>query len=103
MSWNTDTFPKFLFLDHYWSFDFNILHTFSAAFILFSSTDFQEYDIDPSLIFPAVVEPEIEGAFLTEHPRKVEIAPSNTVPVMVGITSGEGAMKSGRKFQTLEL
>lgn len=58
---------------------------------------FQKYDIDPAVVLPAVVEPPSEEAFLTKHPRDYDILLSAAVPVIIGILSGDGIVKSGRK------
>lgn len=51
--------------------------------------------------FPPVIEPDIPGAFITNHPRDVKEPHGNSIPWMTGITSDEGAMKSARKFSIL--
>lgn len=46
--------------------------------------------------FPPVVEPNLPGAFITEHPRNVDTPHGTTIPWLTGLTSEEGAMKSAR-------
>lgn len=48
--------------------------------------------------FPPVVEPDLPGAFITQHPRDVYEPHSISIPWMTGLTSEEGAMKSARKL-----
>ncbi len=47
--------------------------------------------------FPPVVEPDLPGAFITQHPRDVYEPHAIAIPWMTGLTSEEGAMKSARK------
>lgn len=48
--------------------------------------------------FPPVVEPDLPGAFITQHPRDVYEPHAISIPWMTGLTSDEGAMKSARKL-----
>lgn len=56
--------------------------------------DFFEWDTDPMVPFPPVVEPAHEGAFLIENPRYKSDMHGNDIAWMTGVTSEEGAMKS---------
>lgn len=44
--------------------------------------------------FPPVVEPDLPGAFITEHPRDVITPHGLDIPWITGITMDEGVMKS---------
>lgn len=65
--------------------------------------DFFEWDTDPMVPFPPVVEGDHEGAFLTENPRFKSDMHGNDVPWMTGVTSEEGAMKSAPLIHNFEL
>lgn len=58
----------------------------------------KEWDIDPIVPFPPVVEPDLPGAFITEHPRDVNQPHGLSIPWMTGMNSGEGVLRSARKF-----
>lgn len=70
------------------------LHGKSAENITATVYDFFEWDTDPMIPFPPVVEPPSSSAFLSVHPRNVDIPHSISIPIIVGITSDEGALKS---------
>lgn len=55
--------------------------------------DFFEWDFDPMVPFPPVVEPRHEGAFITEDPR-FAIPHGQNIPWLTGITSEEGLLKT---------
>lgn len=57
----------------------------------------QEWDTDPMIPFPPVVEPDLPGAFITKHPRDEDEPHGLPIPFLTGLTSGDGAMKSARK------
>lgn len=61
------------------------------------SMSFQRWDTDPMIPFPPVVEPNLPGAFISEHPRDVKTPHAISIPWMGGLTADEGAMKSARK------
>lgn len=46
--------------------------------------------------FPPVVEPDLPGAFITKHPRDEDEPHGIRIPLLTGLTSGDGAMKSAR-------
>lgn len=48
--------------------------------------------------FPPVVEPDLPGAFITQHPRDVYEPHAISIPWLAGLTSDEGAMKSAREL-----
>ncbi|KAL1491255.1 hypothetical protein ABEB36_011876 [Hypothenemus hampei] len=55
---------------------------------------FMKWDFDPMIPFKPTVEPDIEGAFLTQHP--IDIIRSGIiakVPLIVGITTEDGALR----------
>lgn len=54
----------------------------------------QEWDYDPMVPFPPVVEPDVPGAFITEHPRDVARPHGTAIPWMTGLTADEGLLKT---------
>lgn len=44
--------------------------------------------------FPPVIEPEHEGAFLTERPREAPAPHGQQLPLMLGVTAEEGLLKT---------
>lgn len=48
--------------------------------------------------FPPVVEPDLPGAFITEHPKDVAEPHGLSIPWMTGLTSDEGVIKSAGKI-----
>lgn len=58
----------------------------------------QEWDTDPMIPFPPVVEPDLPGAFITKHPRDEDEPHALHIPLLTGLTSGDGAMKSARTY-----
>lgn len=65
--------------------------------------DFFDWDTDPMVPFPPVVEPEHAGAFITENPRFKTDMHGNAIPWLTGVTSEEGAMKSAPLIYNQEL
>lgn len=59
----------------------------------------QEWDTDPMIPFPPVVEPDLPGAFITKHPRDEHEPHSKSIPFMTGLTYDEGVMKSAREYR----
>ncbi|KAL5279955.1 CES5A.2 family protein [Megaselia abdita] len=55
--------------------------------------DFFQWENQPMIPFPPVVEPEHAEAFLYEHPRETTLKSLN-IPIMTGITTGEGLLTS---------
>nr|AYN64423.1 carboxylesterase [Dendroctonus armandi] len=56
---------------------------------------FMEWDFDPMIPFKPTIESEVEGAFLTKSPTEiVQSGQSADVPLMVGITSQDGALRA---------
>lgn len=84
-----------------WSKTIDCLRTVSAENITASFYDFFEWDTDPMIPFPPVVEPDLPGAFLTKHPRGKLDEDAAKIPFMTGLTFDEGAMKSARKLKKI--
>lgn len=64
---------------------------------------FQEWDTDPMIPFPPVVEPDLPGAFLTKHPRDDAAPHALSLPWIIGLTKDEGTMKSAAFLNSPEL
>ncbi|XP_030754509.1 venom carboxylesterase-6-like [Sitophilus oryzae] len=77
-----------------------------AMDIIKKDTIFMKWDFDPMIPFKPTVEPDVEGAFLTEHPvEAVKKGKSAPVPMIVGITKNDGALRAAgliRNDQLLE-
>ncbi|KAG4076411.1 hypothetical protein HA402_005854 [Bradysia odoriphaga] len=86
-----------------WSGMIKCLRTVDAADITKAFYDFFEWDTDPMIPFPPVVEPDLPGAFITQHPRDVYEPHAISIPWMTGLTSDEGAMKSAPIINLPEL
>ncbi|XP_023303516.2 venom carboxylesterase-6 [Lucilia cuprina] len=56
--------------------------------------DLFEWDFDPMIPFPPVVEPEHPEAFLTVYPREAAQPHGFSLPLMIGATSEEGLLKT---------
>ncbi|KAG5672659.1 hypothetical protein PVAND_002771 [Polypedilum vanderplanki] len=65
--------------------------------------DYFKWDTDPMVPFPPVIEHEHEGAFLTENPRFKFDMHGNDVPLMTGVTSEEGVLKTGALIYNKDL
>lgn len=50
--------------------------------------------MDPLIPFTPVVEPDLPGAFLTEHPREVMSESSAKIPLLTGVTYDEGLLRT---------
>ncbi|XP_066251364.1 venom carboxylesterase-6-like [Euwallacea similis] len=56
---------------------------------------FMEWDFDPMIPFKPTIEPNLEGAFLAEHPVEIiKSGRSAEIPLIVGITSEDGALRA---------
>nr|XP_029723886.1 venom carboxylesterase-6-like [Aedes albopictus] len=64
---------------------------------------FFEWDTDPMIPFPPVVEPDHPGAFITKHPRDEYEPHAMGLPWMTGLTMDEGALKSASLINLPEL
>lgn len=60
---------------------------------------FQDWDFDPMIPFKPTVEPNLPGGFLTEHPVQIiQGGQSARVPLIVGITKEDGALRAAGKI-----
>ncbi|KAF2901292.1 hypothetical protein ILUMI_04890, partial [Ignelater luminosus] len=60
---------------------------------------FYEWFMDPAIPFKPVVEPNIENAFLPEHPTEIiKSGKAAKVPLLTGITTQDGAFRSSVIF-----
>ncbi|KAJ8950496.1 hypothetical protein NQ318_015240, partial [Aromia moschata] len=67
-------------------------------------TQFMEWDYDPMIPFKPVIEPKVEGAFLTEHPAEAfRSGRAADVPLIVGLNTEDGALKVAALSQRLHL
>ncbi|CAG9768327.1 unnamed protein product [Ceutorhynchus assimilis] len=65
---------------------------------------FMEWDFDPMIPFKPTIEPEVEGAFLTEHPIDiVKAGKSAQIPLIVGITTEDGALRGAALLNNEDL
>lgn len=64
---------------------------------------FFEWDTDPMIPFPPVIEGEHEEAFITENPRYKTNPHGDYIPWLTGVTSEEGSMKSAPLIYNTEL
>ncbi|XP_055677261.1 juvenile hormone esterase-like [Lutzomyia longipalpis] len=67
------------------------LRSISAKEINSHFYDFFYWNTLPMIMWSPVIEPQSDGAFMYEDPKKV---PASEVPLMIGITSDEGLMLS---------
>ncbi|KAF2892969.1 hypothetical protein ILUMI_13203 [Ignelater luminosus] len=82
----------------------NCLRKVNAYDIVEQDKAFMEFSYDPEIPFKPVVEPDIEGAFITKHP--VDIIKSGkvaNVPLIFGITTEDGAFKSAALYNDSKL
>ncbi|XP_055911613.1 venom carboxylesterase-6 [Eupeodes corollae] len=77
-----------------WSETLNCLRKKSASDITATVYEFFEWDYDPMIPFPPVVEPDSPDAFLTALPRTEKLPHGFKLPWMAGATSEEGALKT---------
>lgn len=49
------------------------------------------------VVFSPVVEPDLSGAFITQHPGNGQSESSFKIPFLTGVTFDEGLMRSTRK------
>ncbi|XP_031345677.1 venom carboxylesterase-6-like isoform X2 [Photinus pyralis] len=65
---------------------------------------FMEWDIDPMIPFPPVIEPKLPGAFLTGHPTKIiQSGKSAQVPWITGLNTEDGALRAPGIFGNAHL
>lgn len=79
------------------------LREVSAVNITEAFYSFFEWDTDPMVPFPPVVEGNHDEAFISEHPRFKTDMHGNDIPWLTGVTSEEGAMKSAPLIYNAEL
>ncbi|XP_062554663.1 carboxylic ester hydrolase [Armigeres subalbatus] len=81
----------------------NCLRKVSAEDVTKAFYGFFEWDTDPMIPFPPVVEPDLPGAFITKHPRDEYEPHALGLPWMTGLTLDEGALKSASLINVPEL
>ncbi|KAF5307862.1 hypothetical protein FQR65_LT06594 [Abscondita terminalis] len=60
---------------------------------------FMEWDTDPMIPFKPVIEPDLDGAFLIEHPSEtIKSGRAAQVPWMTGITTEDGVLRAAAIF-----
>ncbi|KAK5638330.1 hypothetical protein RI129_012625 [Pyrocoelia pectoralis] len=76
------------------------LKTVNAYEIVEQDTRFTEYSFHPVIPFKAVIEPEHEGAFLSEDPFEIVKSMKNAqIPLMTGITREDGALGAATLYR----
>ncbi|XP_037885698.1 venom carboxylesterase-6 [Glossina fuscipes] len=65
--------------------------------------DLFEWDTDPMIPFPPVIEPDHAEAFLTVHPRNQLQPHGLALPLMIGATSEEGLLKTAALLNLPEI
>lgn len=75
------------------------LREIDVAVLVNSINDLKIWSIDPLTTYRPVIEPKIDGAFMTEHPA-VTWSRGNfkNVPFMMGIVPNEGTVRAAGKF-----
>lgn len=81
----------------------NCLRKVSAKNITEAFYDFFKWDTDPMVPFPPVIEHEHDDAFITENPRFKSNMHGNEIPLMIGMTSEEGVLKTGALIYNSDL
>ncbi|KAF5288897.1 hypothetical protein FQA39_LY03776 [Lamprigera yunnana] len=70
--------------------------------ILRQQSKYMEWDIEPVVLFKPVMEPDIEGAFMTIDPYEtIAKGKSADVPFMTGVTLNEGDFRAEQLFEDL--
>ncbi|XP_034475720.1 venom carboxylesterase-6 [Drosophila innubila] len=77
-----------------WAAKLKCLRGKSAEKIVETLYDMFLWDFDPMIPFPPVIEPAHKGAFLTVPPREAEAPHGQQLPLMLGVTSEEGLLKT---------
>lgn len=55
----------------------------------------QKWDTDPMIPFKPVIEPNLEGAFLTEHPTDIiKSGKASDVPWITGLNTEDGVLRA---------
>nr|CAI5841374.1 unnamed protein product [Callosobruchus analis] len=75
-----------------------------AKRIIEQDEKFMLWDYDPMIPFKPVIEPKLDGAFLTEHPAKlVTTHKYENIPIMVGLNTEDGGLKvAGMNSQLIQ-
>ncbi|KAF2902653.1 hypothetical protein ILUMI_03538 [Ignelater luminosus] len=80
------------------------LNKVDAHDIVAQDPKFMVYSFDPAMPFRPVVEPNIEGAFITEHPIDIiRSGKSAKVPFITGINTEDGAIRSAGLYNNYSL
>lgn len=80
------------------------LNKIPASEIINQSLKFAEWGSDPVTPFKAVVEPNIEGAFLTDLPTEIiKSGNFSQVPFMGGVVTADGAIESAGIYNSSKL
>ncbi|KAJ8984075.1 hypothetical protein NQ317_006573 [Molorchus minor] len=80
------------------------LRNVDAYTIIDQDTKFMEWDYDPMIPFKPVIEPDVKGAFITEHPAEtITSGRSAQIPLIVGLNTEDGALKVAGMAQNLSL
>lgn len=75
------------------------LRKVNAADIIKQEIKYLEWSLDPMIPFKPVIEPNHEGAFISEHPIDIiKSGKAANIPFMTGITTEEGAIKTSSYF-----
>ncbi|XP_037938711.1 venom carboxylesterase-6 [Teleopsis dalmanni] len=80
--------------DQDWTSILQCLRQRKAEDIVATIYDLFEWDYDPMIPFPPVIEPNHKDAFLTVSPRSKQIPHGFSLPAMIGATSEEGLLKT---------
>nr|CAH7768495.1 unnamed protein product [Callosobruchus chinensis] len=73
-----------------------------AKSIIEQDDKFMLWDYDPMIPFKPVIEPKLDGAFLTDHPMKLITSHKyENVPIMVGLNTEDGGLKVAGMTQQL--
>lgn len=58
----------------------------------------QDWDLDPMIPFKPTIESNHEGAFLIEHPAETIKSGKVNIPLLVGLTTDDGALRAAGLF-----
>ncbi|KAK5647001.1 hypothetical protein RI129_005465 [Pyrocoelia pectoralis] len=76
------------------------LKTVHSYEIVKQDTRFMEYSFHPMIPFKAVIEPEHEGAFLSEDPSEIiKLMKNAQIPLMTGLTTEDGAIGTAALYR----
>ncbi|KAH8290099.1 hypothetical protein KR044_013383 [Drosophila immigrans] len=77
-----------------WTAKLQCLRGKPAEQIVATLYDMFLWDFDPMIPFPPVIEPQHADAFLTQLPREAAAPHGQQLPLMLGVTSEEGLLKT---------